>query len=124
MKVQIILFFIGLLLVTADPIPKPKLKVVTIVVRNCEVFCGRRFIWKLILWVFYQSPPYVTVKDGVLSGFAIDLLAKIAETANFDYERYLSPDGKQGVVESANKINGMLGEIADGVSCTKQQKMI
>ena len=48
----------------------------------------------------------------------------IAPFANFDYERYLSSDGKQGVVESANKINGMLGEIADGVSCTKQQKMI
>ena len=50
------------------------------------------------------------------SGFAEELIKKISEKVDFDYQLYLSPDGKYGVEIEGGKINGMLGEVASKVS--------
>ena len=54
--------------------------------------------------------------ESSFAGFAEELIKKIADKANFDYQLYLSPDGKYGVEIEGGKINGMLGEVADKVS--------
>ena len=48
-------------------------------------------------------------------GFCEDLIRKIAEKADFDYQLYLSPDGMYGTVIDGH-MNGMLGEVESKVS--------
>jgi len=60
--------------------------------------------------------PYATSKtnDGIdLTGFAVDLIAKIAEKAGFDYKLNLVGDGAYGVKRDDGKWNGMIGELVD-----------
>lgn len=50
-------------------------------------------------------------KDGVYSGYAIDLMNLIAKEANFTFTLTESPDGRYGMVLDNGTINGMLGEV-------------
>lgn len=57
------------------------------------------------------NDPFVVKKDGVYSGYAIDLMNLIAKEANFTFTLTESPDGRYGMVLDNGTINGMLGEV-------------
>lgn len=50
------------------------------------------------------------MKDGKMAGFAVDLMDKISNKANFDYELYVTPDGSYGTPINGNA-SGMVGEV-------------
>ena len=54
-----------------------------------------------------------TGPDGTVTykGFIIDLLARVAQVANFEYTFYLVPDGYYGVKVNASHWNGLVGEL-------------
>jgi hypothetical protein len=71
-----------------------------------------------------QNWPYVEryedPKTGVFkyNGFMIDLLQKISEywKNEYEFEFYYAPDGHYGSISDGGRINGMIGEVYNGVS--------
>jgi ionotropic glutamate receptor len=49
-------------------------------------------------------------------GYYVDLLERLAEHANFEYQLQLAADGKVGQWNREDGWNGMLGELDRGVS--------
>lgn len=78
----------------------------------------------MILITNFQEKPYVMVKDGWnlqgnarFEGFCIDLLARVAARAGFDYKLRLVPDKKYGVRDpETGQWNGIVKELVDRVS--------
>ena len=70
-----------------------------------------------------QEPPYVDEKPGTTSddgnehyeGYIPDLMKKIAQKANLQYELQLVPDGKYGSDEGGSW-NGMIGQVINSLS--------
>ncbi|KAJ6223561.1 hypothetical protein RDWZM_002106 [Blomia tropicalis] len=60
--------------------------------------------------VSIMHEPYLQMKDGKMAGFAVDLMDKISNKANFDYELYVTPDGSYGTPINGNA-SGMVGEV-------------
>jgi len=89
------------------------------------------------LWVLYQFWDYIIFFSFVrqnwpyveryedpntggfkYNGFLIDLLQKITEywKYEFEFEFYYAPDGNYGSINGGGRINGMIGELYNGVS--------
>ena len=50
-------------------------------------------------------------------GFAIEIVERISKSAGFDYDLYVSSDGKYGVYDrNTGRIDGAIGEVVSGVS--------
>ena len=50
-------------------------------------------------------------------GYIPDLLQMISERLGFEYEIYLSPDGKYGSIDTNGEWNGMIKEVKDWQVC-------
>ena len=48
-------------------------------------------------------------------GFAVELMDKIAQNLQFEYELYPVPDGQFGSIDENGEWNGMIGEVLNGV---------
>ena len=71
-----------------------------------------------------QSPPYSMLSESAeklvgndaFEGYAIDLIAEIAEILKFNYTFKWVDDGNYGSKkEDSNEWNGMIGELKSGV---------
>lgn len=48
-------------------------------------------------------------------GFSVDLVKGLADILKFQYEFYLSPDGKYGGTNPDGSLSGVIGEVFKGV---------
>ena len=54
------------------------------------------------------------VGNRVFEGYCIDLLNRLAKDADFEFELYLSPDGKYGSEQPDGSWNGIVRELILG----------
>jgi len=77
-----------------------------------------------------QDEPYVMMKDNAafltgnerFEGYVADILRLVAANLRFDYEISLSTDGKYGEQNRNGMWNGIVGEVARGVSSTRLER--
>ena len=62
------------------------------------------------------EPGEVLVGNRRFAGFAVDLIQKVSELLEFEYELYPVPDGNFGSKLESGEWNGMIGQVLNGVS--------
>ena len=66
---------------------------------------------------YYQQSPELTLSACVnRQGFLVDLLDRVAQIADFQYEWRLVQDGHYGAALENDQWSGMIGEVQRGVS--------
>lgn len=63
----------------------------------------------------YKRDHKVRAGNDRFEGFAVDLIAEVAQMLNFDYDIYLVHDDKFGNKMHDGNWNGMIGELLAGV---------
>ena len=63
-----------------------------------------------------EKPVGSTVGGPIYEGYCKELTQKLAEIMKFDYEFVFPKDGKYGAREKDGSWNGLVGDLASGVS--------
>ena len=82
-----------------------------------------RFVIPKAFVLFHQIDPYVRLKwepwllgNARYEGFYVEVLEEVARRAGLEYQLRLVADGQIGAMGDDGSWNGLIGEVATGVS--------